>query len=85
MAVSYKKLWKLLIDKGLNKTQLCAEAGITTNAMARLGRDEDVRVEVLVKICSALNCTMDDITPSGSSAIRFCRSSLCRRTWPTTG
>ena len=61
MAVSYKKLWKLLIDKGLNKTQLCEEAGITTNAMARLGRDEDVRVEVLVKICSALNCTMDDI------------------------
>lgn len=61
MAVSYKKLWKLLIDKGLNKTQLCAEAEITTNAMARLGRDEDVRVEVLVKICSALNCTMDDI------------------------
>ena len=61
MAVSYKKLWKLLIDKGLNKTQLCAEAGITTNAKARLGRDEDVRVEVLVKICSALNCTMDDI------------------------
>lgn len=61
MAVSYKKLWKLLIDKGLNKTQLCTEAGITTNAMARLGRDEDVRVEVLVKICSALNCTMDDI------------------------
>ena len=44
-----------------HKTQLCAEAGITTNAMARLGRDEDVRVEVLVKICSALNCTMDDI------------------------
>ena len=61
MAVSYKKLWKLLIDKGLNKTQLCAEAGITTNAMARLDRDKDVRVEVLVKICSALNCTMDDI------------------------
>ena len=61
MAVSYKKLWKLMIDKGLNKTQLCTEAGITTNAMARLGRDEDVRVEVLVKICSALNCTMDDI------------------------
>ena len=61
MAVSYKKLWKLMIDKGLNKTQLCTEAGITTNAMARLGRDEGVRVEVLVKICSVLNCTMDDI------------------------
>ena len=61
MAVSYKKLWKLMIDKGLNKPQLCTEAGITTNAMARLGRDEGVRVEVLVKICSVLNCTMDDI------------------------
>ena len=61
MAISYNKLWKLLIDKGLNKTQLCREAQITTNAMAHLGRNEDVRVEVLVKICTALNCTVDDI------------------------
>lgn len=61
MAVSYNKLWKLLIDKGINKTQLVREAGITTNAMAKLGRNEDVRIEVLVKICRALNCTMDDI------------------------
>lgn len=51
MAVCYNKLWKLLIDRGLNKTQLCKEANITTNAMARLGRNEDVRVDVLVKIC----------------------------------
>ena len=61
MAVSYNKLWKLLIDRGINKTQLCKEAEITTNAMAHLGRNEDVRVGVLVKICSALNCTIDDI------------------------
>ena len=61
MAVCYNKLWKLLIDRGLNKTRLCKEANITTNAMARLGRNEDVRVDVLVKICTVLNCTVDDI------------------------
>jgi len=61
VAVSYNKLWKLLIDKKMTKTQLCKEANISTNAMAKLGRDEDVRVEVLIKICSALGCTVDDI------------------------
>ena len=61
MAVSYNKLWKLLIDRKMTKTQLCKEANISTNAMAKLGRDEDVRVEVLIKICSALGCTVDDI------------------------
>ena len=61
MAGCYNKLWKLLIDKKMTKTQLCNEAKITTNAMAKLGRDEDVRVEVLVKICSILDCTVDDI------------------------
>ncbi len=61
MAVCYNKLWKMLIDKKMTKTQLCNEAKITTNAMAKLGRNEDVRVEVLVKICSILDCTVDDI------------------------
>ena len=61
MAVCYNKLWKLLIDRKMTKTQLCHEAKISTNAMAKLGRDEDVRVEVLVRICNALSCTMDDI------------------------
>jgi len=61
MAVCYNKLWKLLIDKSMTKTQLCNKAKISTNAMAKLGRNEDVRVEVLVKICTALDCTMDDI------------------------
>ena len=61
MAVCYNKLWKILIDKNMSKTQLIKEAKISTNAMAKLGKNEDVRVEVLVKICSALNCSMDDI------------------------
>ncbi|PPB73711.1 helix-turn-helix domain-containing protein [Campylobacter hyointestinalis] len=61
MAVCYDKLWKLLIDKKLNKTQLCEQAKVTTNAMAKLGRNEDVRVEVLVKICKVLECSIDDI------------------------
>ena len=46
MAVSYDKLWKLLIDKKMNKTQLCERAKVSTNAMAKLGKNEDVRVEV---------------------------------------
>lgn len=61
MAVCYNKLWKLLIDKGMSKTQLIKASGITTNAMAKMGKNEDVRVETLVKICSVLNCTLDDI------------------------
>ena len=61
MAISYNKLWKLLIDKNMTKTQLIKAAKISTNAMAKLGKNEDVRVEVLVKICGVLDCTMDDI------------------------
>lgn len=61
MAISYNRLWKLMIDKKINKTTLCREAGISSNAMARLGKDEPVRVEVLAKICEYLECTMDDI------------------------
>ncbi len=61
MAVSYIKLWKLLIDKNMSKTQLIKDAKISTNAMAKLGRNEDVRVEVLVKICNALECNFEDI------------------------
>lgn len=61
MVVSYDRLWHLLIDKHMSKTQLVKEAGITTNAIAHLERSEDVWVNVLVKICSVLNCTLDDI------------------------
>lgn len=61
LARSYNKLWKLMIDKKINKTQLCKAAGITTNAMAKLGRDESVPLETLEKICTVLECTLDDI------------------------
>ena len=61
MTVCYNKLWKILIDKNMSKTQLIKAAKISTNAMAKLGKNEDVRVEVLVKICVALGCTINDI------------------------
>ena len=61
MAVSYNKLWKLLIDKGINKTQLKELAKISTNVIAKLGKNEMVSLETLEKICIALNCKIEDI------------------------
>ena len=61
MAVNYNKLWKLLIDKGMMKKELGLAAGISPSLIAKLGRNENVTVEVLVKICAVLNCTLDDI------------------------
>jgi DNA-binding Xre family transcriptional regulator len=61
MAVCYKKLWKLLIDKNMNKTELRLATGITTTALAKLGRNEHVNTEVLAKICKTLNCDISDI------------------------
>ena len=60
MAVCYKKLWKLLIDKNMNKTELRMASGITTTALAKLGRDENVNTEVLAKICKTLDCKIED-------------------------
>lgn len=61
MAVCYNKLWKLLIDKNMNKTDLRNATGITTTALAKLGRNENVNTEVLVKICKVLECSIEDI------------------------
>ena len=61
MQVNYDKLWKLMIDKKINKTKLSEKAGITTNAMAKLGRNESVQVEILAKICKVLDCNIEDI------------------------
>ena len=61
MAVSYNKLWKMMIDKKMTKTELTHLAGISTNAMAKLGRDEDVRVNILEKLCAALGCGIEEI------------------------
>jgi DNA-binding Xre family transcriptional regulator len=61
MAVSYKKLWKLLIDKDMKKKELCAKAGISTSSLTKMGNNGHVTTEVLAKICTALGCTVDDI------------------------
>ena len=61
MAVSYKKLWKLLIDKNLKKKDLRAATGISSASMAKLGKNENVTTDVLVRICTALECDLADI------------------------
>ena len=61
MNVNYNKLWKLMIDKNLKKKELTAMAGISTNAMAKMGKGENVSTEVLGKICAALDCKIEDI------------------------
>ena len=59
--MNYDKLWKLLIDKKMMKKDLIEKAGISTNAMAKMGKGGDVSTNVLRKICLALNCELDDI------------------------
>ena len=61
MAVSYKKLWILLIEKNMKKTDLRIQSGISTGALAKLGRNKNVNTEVLAKICKTLNCDISDI------------------------
>ena len=61
MAVSYKKLWHILLDRDMKKKDLQSAAGLTSYAMNKLSRDEDVTTEILGKICKALDCTTDDI------------------------
>ena len=61
MAISYRKLWIQLIYRNMNKTELREVSGITTNALAALGKDERVTTDVLNKICLALKCDVGDI------------------------
>lgn len=61
MAISYKKLWKVLIDKDMKKKDLCAATGISHTSIAKLGKNENVTTDVLLKICQALNCDIGDI------------------------
>ena len=61
MRISYNKLWKLLIDKGMNKRDLRLAAGISSASVAKLGKCENVTTDVLLKICEALNVHLDDI------------------------
>lgn len=61
MAVSFNKLWKKLIDLGMSRSELRVKAGISTRQLAKLGKNENVTTDVLVKICKALSCNVDEI------------------------
>ncbi len=61
MAISYNKLWKLLIDKGITRTELRHRVGLTSNVIANMGKGESVQLEVLQKICEELQCGVDDV------------------------
>lgn len=61
MAISYKKLWKLLIDREMKKKDLQLQAGISAASISKLGRNENVNTEILAKICTALGCDISDI------------------------
>lgn len=61
MDVSYNKLWKLMIDRGINKSELRSLTGIGTNTLAKLSKNQQVSMEVLMKICSKLDCDISDI------------------------
>ena len=68
MAISYNRLWKLLIDKGIKRTELKALAGVSTNVIAKLGKNETVSMDTLAKICIALNCDISDVVEMTSDA-----------------
>ncbi len=61
MSISYNKLWKLLIDKNMTKTDLRLKADIATSTLAKLSKNEQVSMDVLLKICKVLDCTLDDV------------------------
>ena len=61
MSISYDKLWKLLIDRKMNRTDLRENAGVSSNIIAKMGKNEFVSMESLFKICQALNCNIGDI------------------------
>ena len=61
MKISYNNLWKLLIDKDMKRKDLQDAAGISSASVAKLGKGENITTDVLLKICSALDCTLEDI------------------------
>ena len=61
MSVSYNKLWKLLIDKSMTKTELRHKADLGTTTLAKLGKAQPVSMEVMLRICAALNCNISDV------------------------
>ena len=64
MKISYNKLWKILIDKNMNKHDLKELAGVSSASIAKLGKGDNITTDVLIKICEALNCRLEDIMES---------------------
>ncbi|MDD7496002.1 MAG: helix-turn-helix transcriptional regulator [Eubacteriales bacterium] len=64
MKISYNKLWKMLIDKNMNKHDLKELAGVSSASIAKLGKGDNITTDVLIKICEALNCRLEDIMES---------------------
>ena len=61
MKISYNKLWKMLIDKNMNKHDLKVLAGVSSASIAKLGKGDNITTDVLIKICEALHCHLEDI------------------------
>ena len=61
MSISYKKLWKLLIDKGMNKTELMEAVRTSPNTIAKMGKNENISMDVIMRICECLSCDVGDI------------------------
>ena len=79
MAVSYKKLWHILVDRDMKKKDLEALAGLSHYTMSKMSRDENVTTEVLGKVCAALDCNVEDIIdflPDEENWVRFMGHSL---------
>ena len=61
MAINYRRLWKLLIDKNMKKSDLKEKAGISSASIAKLGKGDNITTDVLLRICEAMDCHLDDI------------------------
>jgi len=71
MSVRYDKLWHLLLDKKMSKTELRTLAGVSTNVIAKMGKNESVSLDTLAKICSALHCDIADVIEISNGEVRI--------------
>lgn len=76
MTYNYNRLWKLLIDKGMTKMQMRLQAGISTNILAKMGKGEPVAMESLAKICSVMDCGLDDIVEISRDGVSCSRGEI---------
>ena len=86
MAVSYDKLWELLVEKKMNRTELKEASGISFNVLARMGKNEPISLESMEKICCTLNCDIGDIVEiqKGEQEVDYNRI-VCRSRWTGLG